>query len=461
MRIMFVENKHMVRTWEAIAPHLMAAGDDVHWLIQNPMWTPKHGSAHRIRWPRKSELVINSNNRFLKTRHRDRGINYFGGNDLHYSFYDNQIRILVEEIKPDVIIGEATLFHELLAINIAKESGTPYLFPTSIRYPTDRIGFHLGDTQEIVCGSGDKVEDHEVTKLIEIYARRGSVPMFYSEFGKTGKLITLRKKLRNISKNLTASVSRIRGERFNTPPILVKLKLDLKQRNLIKQWDNLASEKSKLNGKFNVLFPLQMLPESTLDTWGYDSRDQNNVIEQMVNASDDDTVFLIKTNPVPRYEITQELVNFVREHPRVRPLPSNTTMNEVFWECDLIVTITGSVAIECFLASKPFVTTVRSFATPFAPERTLIAPGEILDVIQRIRAGKWDSGNSDAKAAFLRHQAATGHKAIIADYHHFPAVLHPENLRALSQAYAKLRQAIDDGRLAREIAAAEARADTR
>ena len=48
----------------------------------------------------------------------------------------------------------------------------------------------------------------------------------------------------------------------------------------------------------------------------------------------------------------------------------------------------------------------------------------------------------------------------MADYHHFPAVLLPENLDRLAGAYAHLRRAIAERRLAGEVQAAEARAAT-
>lgn len=458
MRILFVENKHVTRTWEALAPRLVAAGDDVHWMVQNPLWTPRIGTVHHLPRPGRGDLVPATGERFAKVRDRDRGINYFAGDDRHYAHYARHIAATIAAVRPDVVIGEATLFHELLAIDAARDAGIPYLFPTSVRYPSDRIGFLVGDTQEVVCGSGDVLAAEEADRLLALYAERKSVPLFYAGLGKSGLSVTLTRHAKALAKNWTASLSRLRGERFNTPSIRHKLGLERRQKALVAEWDRVADAKRALSGRTTVLFPLQMLPESTLETWGYAHRDQLGVLETLVASSDKDTVFQVKTNPVPRYEVTRGLVDFVRSHPRVRPLPSSTRMDEVFWQADLIATVTGTVAIEGLLTGKPFVTMVYSLATPFAPERTLIAPDEIAQVVERVRGGHWNAGDEVHRRAFLAHQVANSHRAVMADYHHFPAVLLPENLDRLAGAYAHLRRAVAEGRLAGEVQAAEARA---
>lgn len=458
MRILFVENKHVTRTWEALASRLIAVGDDVHWMVQNAMWTPRIGAVHHLPLPQAGDLAPATGDRFAKVRDRDRGINYFGGGDRHYAHYARHIAAVIAEVRPDAIIGEATLFHELLAIDAARDAGVPYLFPTSVRYPSDRIGFLVGDTQEPVCGSGDVLAPDEIDRLIALYAERKSVPLFYAGLGKSGLSIMLTRQAKALAKNLTASLSRLRGERFNTPSIRHKLALERRQKALVAEWDAIAEAKRDVAGRTTVLFPLQMLPESTLETWGYAYRNQQRVLEDLVEASDTDTIFQVKTNPVPRYEVTRRLVDFVRTHPRVRPLPSSMKMDEVFWQADLIATVTGTVAIEGLLTGRPFVTMVYSLATPFAPARTLIEPREIGGVVDRIRAGAWAIGEEADRRAFLAHQVAGSHQAVVADYHHFPAVLAPQNLKRLADAFAHLRRAVVDGRLAEQVAVAEQRA---
>ena len=54
----------------------------------------------------------------------------------------NTISNAIEKIKPDLVFGESTLFHELLVINACKSRGILYLHPSSCRYPTNRFSFY-------------------------------------------------------------------------------------------------------------------------------------------------------------------------------------------------------------------------------------------------------------------------------------------------------------------------------
>ena len=458
MRILFVENKHVTRTWEAVAPLLQRQGDEIHWLVQNRRWTPRIGTVHPIPVPRRRDLRTPEPGSFERIRNQDRGINYFAGDDRHYPYYAERIAAVLDEVRPDIVVGESTLFHEQLVIEAARERSIPYLFPTSVRYPVNRIGFLAADTQETVFGSGDVLPAAEVDALLEIYARRGQVPLFYSQMGKTGLLTKGWGVARALGKFLTATRSRWAGERFNTPSVIHKGRIEARKTRLMRAWDEIAASKAMPAARTQVLFPLQMLPESTLDCWGYPWRDQLDTLRQLVEASDEQTAFLIKTNPVPRYEITQAFLDFVSRHPRVQPLPSKTKMDEVFWDVDLIATVTGTVAIEAFLAGKPFVTLSYSLATPFAPGKTLIRPQELGTVLDAVRARRWPLAGEPERRRFLEHQIASSHRAVMGDVYYYPAVLEPENLEGLARAYDAVRTAVREGRAWSGFHAAEERA---
>lgn len=458
MRILFVENKHVTRTWEALTPLLQRAGDEVHWLVQNRLWMPGIGSPHLIPLPHMSDLRAPDSDRFDRIRHQDRGINYFAGNDRHYPYYAERIAAVIDAVQPDILIGESTLFHEHLAIEAARARGIPYLFPTSVRYPVNRIGFLAADTQETAFGSGDVLPDAEIDALLEIYARRGSVPLFYTQMGRTGLAARAEGLARALGKGLTALRSRLGGERFNTPSLFHKARIERRKAALVRAWDGIAAGKAGMTARTTVLFPLQMLPESTLECWGYEWRDQLGALRALVDASDEDTLFAVKTNPLPRYEMTADFVDFVRDHPRVQPLSSSTRMDDVFWNADLIATVTGTVAIEGFLTGKPFVTLSHSLATPFAPGRTHIRPEHLRGVIDAIRAGDWPVAGETERRHFLAQQIAGSHRAVMGDIYYYPPVVEPDNLDRLAAAFGHVRKAVREGRARSEYEAALLRA---
>lgn len=458
MRILFVENKHVTRTWEAVAPLLARDGDEVHWLVQNRRWATAIGRNHIVPVPPRGELREPQPEDFERIRNQDRGINYFGGDDRHYAYYADRIAAVLDEVRPDIVVGESTLFHEHLAMVAARQRQIPYLFPTSVRYPVNRIGFLAGDTQETVFGSGDVLPREEVDALLEIYARRGQVPLFYSQMGATGLAARAFGVARALGKAYAATRSRWSGERFNTPSVRHKARIERRRSVVMRAWDEIAARKPLVPARTTILFPLQMLPESTLECWGYAWRDQLDTLRQLVEASDSETRFLVKTNPLPRYEVTSAFVDFVRSHPRVHPLPTATRMDDVFWDADLIATVTGTVAIEAFLAGKPFVTLAYSLATPFAPGRTLIRPTGLGEVVGAIRDGHWSIAGEPERRRFLEHQIAASHRAVMGDVYYYPPVLEPENLERLAGAYAHVRRAVNEGRAWKEYGEAERRA---
>lgn len=454
MRILFIENKHVTRTWEALTPLLQARGDDIHWLVQNPVWTPRCGTIHAIPFPTGGQFRPPEPDQFERIRNQDRGLNYFAGDHHHYPYYAERIAAILEAVQPDVVVGESTLFHEHLAIDAARARDIPYLFPTSVRYPVNRIGFLAADTQETVFGSGDTLPPDEIDELLEIYARRGQVPLFYTKLGRTGFPARVHGLSRALWKGVTATRSRIIGERFNTPSPLHKAKIERRKADLIRAWDRAAHVGNVNNARTTVLFPLQMLPESTLECWGYEWRDQLATLRRLVEATDEDTVFLVKTNPVPRYEITPAFLDFVRDHPRVNPLPSTTKMDEVFWDVDLIATVTGTVAIEGFLTGKPFVTLSHSLATRFAPGETRIRPEGLSAVIDSIRNGTWLIAGETERRRFLEHQVASSHRALMGDIYYYPPAIEPDNLERLAAAFAHVRSAVHEGRARAQFEAA-------
>ena len=120
-KILFIENKAGVFYWDRISNYLNNKYE-IHWIIQNHFYIPKFGIKHIIKYPQPKDLIKinNNNNSYKKIISADRGHNYYGQKTDHYIYYYKQIRRMISKIKPSLIIGEATLFHELIAIKIAK-----------------------------------------------------------------------------------------------------------------------------------------------------------------------------------------------------------------------------------------------------------------------------------------------------------------------------------------------------
>jgi hypothetical protein len=352
MKILFVENRYKTGFWEIIARELVKEGHEICWIVQNHLFKPEVGESIVIPYFR-NQAITNKDYTpdTKKVIQSNRGLNYFGiQSDDFIFYYQEQIRRAFDRLRPDMAFGESTLFHELLIINECRSRDILFLHPTTCRYPTGRFSFYLYDTLEPFGGSGETMEDGEALTVINQIVNRSVVPDYM-------KVIKPRLSLRDaISDKLKLSFGYFMGERFNTPSPFAKKSIERKKDLLIAEWDAIAMSQVKADERFKILYPMQMQPEANIDVWGHPYNNQLDVIKSIVVLMRADDVLYIKPNPKSKYELTEELIQYVKENPgKVIPLTHSTPMQEVFPYIDFVITVTGTIAFECIWGDKPFI----------------------------------------------------------------------------------------------------------
>jgi len=53
MRILFVENRYTTWIFSIVAKELAQSGHEIHWIVQNPIFSPKIGNIHLLPFPKK------------------------------------------------------------------------------------------------------------------------------------------------------------------------------------------------------------------------------------------------------------------------------------------------------------------------------------------------------------------------------------------------------------------------
>ena len=121
-KILIIENRRNVFYYEKILKYLLK-DYEIHWIIQNNFFIPKTGIKHLIKYPKKNNLKkVNSKIFFKKIHYCDRGRILFHNKSDHYYYYYKEIKKIITKIKPSLIIGETTYFHEQMAVQIAKKT---------------------------------------------------------------------------------------------------------------------------------------------------------------------------------------------------------------------------------------------------------------------------------------------------------------------------------------------------
>jgi hypothetical protein len=354
LKILFVENRYKTFFWEKIAIELQKEGHEIFWIVQNSNFTPKLGTVMIIPYfNNRIEVTKKSNQSLQKIISADRTIRYFKGKEeSHFYYYDEKIKEIIGEIKPDIAFGESTLFHELLVIKNCKELDILYLHPTTCRYPTGRFSFYKYDTLEPYGNCDEKLSEEDAFDIIQSIVNRTIKPDYMVK----AIPLTLVDKIKD-KINLVRGY--YKGEKFNTPNPFVKLSIERAKDKLIRKWEEKAKDIDvfkNIKDNYKILYPLQMQPEANIDVWGNPHNNQTTLIAKIVSELDDNEVLILKPNPKSKYEIDEDLLKFIGENEkRVFHLKHATSMNDVIENVDFIITVTGTISLEAFLSNKPFI----------------------------------------------------------------------------------------------------------
>ncbi|SDG75361.1 capsular polysaccharide export protein, LipB/KpsS family [Winogradskyella thalassocola] len=432
MKLLFIENRHKTFLYEPITEHLKELGHEVHWLVQNKQFLPKtttNTNIHIINYPTKKENIDCTDDGVAEVIISDRQVNHFQIKDQSYFYYYNsKIEEILLSIQPNFVFGESTSFHELLAIKNCKKHGILYLNPSTCRYPIGRFSFYKYDTLEPYLGSNETLTNDEASDLIDQIVNRKTAPD-YMRLSPASKFETIKDKIKK-------TYAYIDGENYNTPNPLIKYKLEKQKKKNIRDWDTNAVGKVNKNHKFRILYPLQMQPEANLDVWGRPYRNQNELIRQILENLPKDVTLYVKPNPKSKYELSRELIDVVANADNCIALHHSTKMDVILPDIDLVITVTGTIAIECILNNKPVLTlikTINNTAKNCLYLRSINT--DITAIIESIKTGVFYKLSNQEKINFLNLLNSTSYKGIVSDPFTDKNCVNDNNINNLMKAF--------------------------
>lgn len=369
MKILFVENKYKTKLYQEVSIRLEEDSIECHFLIQNSLFkaTVNNHFIGDLPYTPDGRIETLYEECSAIIRESDRGVNYFGNGDNHYKGYFYSIFNTITSLKPNVVYGESTLFHELMVIYICKNLNVPYFHPSGCRMPSGRFSFYKSDTLIPTVIQDYSADNEAISEFIESYGYRKKQLDYMAKPKQLGKLLIKFRMYRNwLSGLITYSFY----ERFNTPSLLQKLKLSNKLKCNIQLWEQCASSEIK-SGYKSVLYPLHMQPECNVDVWSRKYRKQYETITKLSQQLPENWLLYVKPNPKSKYEMTEELIQQCMKLDNVVMLTHNITMGDIEEQVDLFVTASGTVAYECYLKSKPCLSLSLPFFEDVVPSRHL------------------------------------------------------------------------------------------
>jgi hypothetical protein len=435
MKLLFVENRYVTWLWREVATRLQSDGHEIHWLVQNPIFAPRMGHVHTLRFPQPdAESAITAAPGKHAKLDSDRAVRHFGASRQHHGHYQRHIAAVIDEVAPDVVFGEPTQFHELITIEESRRRGIPYLFPTVTRYPPGRIAFHLYDTMETVGGCGVELSADDALALREAILQRRAIPSYMAPQRRSW---WSRQRLR-LSDKLRITAGWLLGERIATPSPWRKVALDRQQRALVARWEACArpSLPKELLERPWVLYAMQMQPESNIDVWGHPWSDQVAIVREAADALGAiGSVLIVKPNPKSKYELNEALCQLVATHRHIIPLTHDCKMSEVFPGATAVLSVTGTVLLECVLSGKP-VGVLGTHAMSRYPGVTPLAhPAEIAGLVNKVTVQSPRTADPAASAALLARLYSASYEGTIYDPLNQPELATPSNLEHIVSAF--------------------------
>jgi hypothetical protein len=406
MKLLFIENRYKTFFYESLANNLERDGHTIYWIVQNHDFKVGVGQSNVIPYPKNGNQSIDTTF-FKDILESDRQINFFYKKNKGYiPYYYTRIKKIIEEINPDFVFGESTAFHELLSIKICKEKNILYLNPSTCRYPTGRFSFYKYDTLIPYGGSNETLEEDTVLSIIDSISNRKVKPDYMSV-----KKKSVNHKIRDKFKLIK---SYYKGEKYNTPSPLIKYNKDKEIKALIPKW-NAISTNDIDSKKFAVLYPMQMQPEANLDVWGRKYRNQLDTLTQIHQQLKDNEVLYVKLNPKCKYELSENLIDFVNNSKNVIALHLNTKMETVFNDFDLIITVTGTIAIECILTNKPVITLIETLYNTNKNCKFITSMNELTSIIKNVKLNLFPKITLKEKVHFINLLTKTSFNGVVND----------------------------------------------
>lgn len=441
MRVLFVENRYSTLLWREAAEGVASEGHEIHWMVQNHMFRPRgvRDNVHLLPYPGKTVSSDSELEDELKAIARtDRALRLFGVRHEHYGHYYLEIQKILNAVKPDIVIGEATQFHELMAISWCKLHGVLYISPNSTRYPVGRLVFWKADTFETIGGGGESLSDADAEHMLSQITARSVQPSYMSPPKQGLATAFLR-----AWEQLRVAIAWVLGERFITPSPWRRLTLARKQAEARHAWDEISIERNAIkrcekltSHDLWVFYPLQLQPESNLDVYGQPWINQAETLERSaVELATRGALIVVKPNPKSKYEMNSTLVELVRRHSNIIPLPHAYPMGKIFPKVPLTLSVTGTVILESIFASKPVCVLGEHELSRLPGVTKIKQPERVADILELVHRGKAVTASRTEALAVIKELHSSSYDALLWDPIARPDLFKKRELERLRDAF--------------------------
>jgi hypothetical protein len=433
MRIGFVEARDRTNFFAAVSGRLR--NHEVFWLVENHAYALRHmTNVTKLRYPRRRDLTTAPLDDPLLQRvaHSDRAVVYFKQSTEHYTWYLRQIEAWFDLVRPDVIFGEASSFQAHITALVAEQRGVPFLNPMSSRYPTGRFAFFRGERMVPFGGDPAPCDEQWLEQTLDDIVHARTSPDY---------MAIRHSPMRKFFTRARMAFEWLRGERYNLQSPFFFFRRGSARGAAREAWEAMSQSESRggrpadSSHRPRILYPLQMQPEVNLDVWGREHRDQRVLINELANLAERVGGELwVKPNPKSFHELSPELVSMVGALEGTHLLGHAVKMTEVIDDIDLVVTVSGTIAIERALKGDPVIILLDDYAD-WIGYPALSSDATIANLDRQTLADAAERGSSVRPIEVLRRLVSTSYPGVISEPSLIPNVLDDVNVTRVASAF--------------------------
>ncbi len=464
-RICFVSIFDLTVLYHHLSTQLVGRGHEIYWMTTNPKWTDwlaRQGTSRE----RILELAFRESEFFTGSERESvlQSVSSFeSGSSRTVStsmladqfvmdrpgvvtseimlLYYTKIELWLREKKIDVVFAEPTNSNEMLTHMICEKLEIPFLFPQTMRIPSDRFFFSPGIEYGSMISPVSRQQDEgkkcgeKAEQLIASYRNRPERPQYFHLNNAGGLVDTTR-----ISKSLPKRMAESFGDHAihmthhrTSERVKMTLRKAVNRTRLEKftEYPSLDSFSGKL-----AFFGLHVQPEQSIDAVGPFVSDQVKLVKDIRRSLPMDVTLLIKEHPnalgsKPWHEIAE-----IQRIPGVALIDHRVSTFEIYKRASIVFTVSGTTAFESAMLGTPAVTFTRMYFGGLSSVYCCEDITQLKSLIFGILKNHQPSHEQDIQA--VAKMLASSFPGYWTDPLSDQSVMSPANLALLSDAFVRM-----------------------
>lgn len=351
-----------------------------------------------------------------------------------------KIKDFIEKNDIQVVSGEPSTMHDLLALLICKATGRHYAFAAGNRFPLDRFNFFNSESEDNIYLMGaktlDDVEPEYLKMAQDICDKIRSGTKNRDVVRKANKppnigFTFIRKLLRGtLHRALVQSKTDAHMYTFKSMFIDHKYyQIPFNFRLTKLQWNKIFDK--PVEGEKFVFYALNLQPEHSVDVEAPYFMDTVHVLTSIARSLPIGVALYVKEHPNALGVRSPKDLKVIKQIPGVRVIDPFVDSHALLQKAELTVSLTGTVSIEAAIYGKRTVIFSNTFIKGFSMCQVTMKPWEV-GLILRTPPPKHDPEHDVRYIAWLLSNSFPG---TLVDWITNPIGISPDNIQLLANGY--------------------------